>query len=81
MEAEKEEKVTILDEYNCTDMYDRLRISIDSPRDPSLADIMSELYQSNGHIYFDGVYYRYNDHYSIDVCESGWYLDLFVFND
>jgi hypothetical protein len=81
LELEKERKVTILDEYDCTVMLDRLRISIDSPRDPSLVDIMSELHQSNGYVYFDGAYYYHSGLYHIDVCESGWYLDLFVSND
>lgn len=78
MELEQERKVTILDEYNCADMLDRLRISIASPRDPSLADIMSELYQSNGHMYFDGSYYVHNGRYDVAFGELGWYLDLFV---
>ena len=70
--------VTILDEYDCTPMSDRLRVLIDSPRDPSLSDIMSELYRSDGHVYFDGNYYLYNGLYEIATCEFGWYVDLFV---
>lgn len=71
-------KVTILDEYDCNIMHNKIRITIDSPRDPSLADIMSELYDSEGRIYFDGLYYMFNGQYIIDSCESGWYLDLYI---
>jgi hypothetical protein len=78
LELEQERKVTILDEYNCVVMADRLRISIDSARDPSLTDIMSELYGSDGHMYFDGSYYIHNGDYRIDLGETGWYLDLFI---
>lgn len=77
----EESKVTILDEYDCTDMLDRLRIVIHSPRDPSLADIMSELYNSNGRMYFDGSYYTYNDAYDIFQSDMGWFLDLLVSKD
>lgn len=75
----EEQNVTVLDEYDCTDMLDRIRVVIDSPRDPSLADIMSELYHSGGRMYFDGSYYNYNGEYSIapDTSSDGWYLDLF----
>ena len=75
---ETDGKVTILDEYDCSVMSDRLRISIDSPRDPSLADIMSELHYSDGHIHFDGFYYRFDYSYEIHDSEHGWYLDLFI---
>ncbi len=71
-------KVTILDEYDCVVMPDRIRIYIDSVRDPSLADIMSELYDSNGHLHFDGSYYIYNGIYRIDEDDQGYYLDLFI---
>jgi hypothetical protein len=71
-------KVTILDEYDCNVVDDRIRIYIDSPRDPSLADIMAELYDSNGSMYFDGDYYEYDGNYAIDSNEKGWYLDLFI---
>lgn len=74
----EDEKVTILDEYDCSIMNNRLRISIDSRRDPSLSDIMSEIYDSNGRIYFDGSYYMYSGEYDIVNCETRWYLDLHI---
>lgn len=81
MGIENEERgVTVLDEYDCTDMLDRIRVVVDSPRDPSLTDIMSELYHSSGLMYFDGKYYNYNGQYSIVPDSLGrglWYLDLF----
>lgn len=77
MEMEKEGIVTVLDEYDCTVMADKIRVIIDSPRDPSLADIMSELHQSAGRMYFDGNYYEYNGDYLISANDYGWYLDLF----
>jgi hypothetical protein len=78
LELKNEERgVTILDEYDCTTMLDRIRVVIDSPRDPSLTDIMSELYHSGGHMYFDGKYYKYNGEYAVASNERGWFLDLF----
>lgn len=77
MELEKKESVTVLDEYDCADLLDRIRVRIDSPRDPSLSDIMSELYNSDGLVYFDGKYYNYNGEYVVAVNERGWFLDLF----
>lgn len=73
-----EEKVTILDEYSCDVLNDRIRIKIISPRDPSLADIMSELHDSEGRMHFDGSYYMFNGRYDIDSNETGWYLDLYI---
>lgn len=72
------EKVTILDEFPCLIMSDRLRITIDSPRDPSLVDIMAEVHDSEGRIYFDGSYYDYGNEYDIFNLEQSWYLDLFI---
>jgi hypothetical protein len=77
-----ERKVTILDEYDCVVMPDKIRISIDSPRDASLSDIMSEIHFSDGNIYFDGSYYEYSGRYDIleDWGADGrlcWYLDLY----
>jgi hypothetical protein len=71
------DKVTILDEYDCVVMSDRIRISIDSTRDPSLVDIMSELHESNGNIYFDGAYYMFSGDYDIQNID-GCYLDLYL---
>lgn len=71
-----ERKVTILDEYDCTIMSDRIRIVIDSPRDPSLADILSELHDSDGYFHFDGLYYVFNGDYTVGSDDTVWYLDL-----
>lgn len=76
---EANEKVTILDEYKCSILEDRIRVEIDSPRDPSLVDIMSELYNSDGVLYFDGSYYVYNNAYEMTTdARDNWYLDLLV---
>jgi hypothetical protein len=71
-------KVTILDEYDCSVMSDRLRIAIANPRDPSLTDIMSEIHYSDGNIYFDGMYFVYENEYQIHAIGRDWYLDLVV---
>jgi hypothetical protein len=71
-------QVTILDEYDCEVMTDRLRIAIANPRDPSLTDIMSEIHYSHGNIYFDGEYYVYVNEYQIHSIGNDWYLDLHV---
>lgn len=77
--GQEERIATVLDGYDCVVMADQIRIIIDSPRDPSLADIMSELYHSEGLMHFDGVYYEYNGSYAIDFdhVNNCWYLDLF----
>lgn len=80
MEMRNDESVVlILDEYDCVVLPDRLRINIDSPRDASLSDIMSELYRSGGIVYFDGVYYEHNGEYRVEPnhLDKGWHLDLF----
>lgn len=71
-------KVTILDEYDCSVMTNLLRITIANPRDPSLTDIMSEIHYSNGNIYFDGMYFVYENEYQIHSIDDNWYLDLYV---
>lgn len=71
-------KITILDEYDCEVMRDRIRIAIVNPRDPSITDIMSEIHYSEGSIYFDDKYYEYDNGYDIFPIGQSWYLDLLV---
>lgn len=71
-------QVTILDEYDCEVMTDRLRIAIANPRDPSLTDIMTEIHYSHGNIYFDGEYYVYVNEYRIHEINEYWFLDLVI---
>lgn len=71
-------KFTILDEYDCSVLSDRLRIAIANARDPRLTDIMSEIHYSDGNIYFDGMYFVYENEYRIHAENGYWYLDLVV---
>lgn len=67
-----------LDSYDYQILPGLIRIFVDGVNDPDLVDIMSEIQNSGGSIYIDGIYYIYLDNYCIIDTPEASYLDLFV---
>lgn len=66
-----------LDYYDCTVKSGAIMVKVDSENDPALVDILSEIAENNGQIFYDGDVYIYQNNY-IATVEGEVYLVLQV---
>lgn len=72
--------VTKLDSYDIMLLPGSMRVTLDSMSDPVALDILSELEEGNGVIFYDGLTYSYLDNYMMhnDINNNEHYLELYV---
>lgn len=71
-------KMTKLDMYDTTALPGVIRVSVESNSDPTMLDILSELQNTGGHIYFNGYYYEYLNEFEIIIDNGEMFLELSV---
>lgn len=69
---------TKLDTYDYDIQGNVIRIALVGSNDPTLVDVLSELDESNGHIYVEGRRYIFAGYEIIKSHVSGNFLDLYV---
>lgn len=66
-----------LDYYDCTVKSGAIMVKVDSISDPALVDILAEIRDNDGQIFYDGEVYIYENNY-IATVENEVYLVIQV---